>query len=205
GTVAGLKKLSETDTQLLKKYSKVYFLNENYAPASLSAIDAKYLNDKTEPELVHSGVLPYLTGMLEAAKRDGTELRILSAFRSFYEQKNIKSSLTVLYGAGTANQFSADQGYSEHQLGTTVDITTPEVAADFSLFEKSSAYTWLTANAYRFGFILSYPKNNTYYMFEPWHWRFVGVALATRLHDKNEYFYNLTQNEIDKYLISIFD
>ncbi|PJC82708.1 hypothetical protein CO006_02150, partial [Candidatus Roizmanbacteria bacterium CG_4_8_14_3_um_filter_35_14] len=60
-------------------------------------------------------------------------------------------------------------------------------------------------NAYKYGFILSYPKQNTYYQFEPWHWRFVGMTLATKLHDTNQYFYNLAQREIDLYLISIFD
>ncbi len=205
GTVGALKKLSEIDPQLLKKYSKVYFLNENYVPPSLSAIDPQYIYNKNKAELIHSGALPYLVGMIEAAKRDGVTIKVLSAYRSFYEQKNIKTGYDTTYGAGTANQFIAAQGYSEHQLGTAADFASPGVTNLAQDFEKSSAYSWLTNNAYRYGFVLSYPKNNVYYTFEPWQWRFVGVALATALRNKGEYFYNWTQSEIDKYLISIFD
>jgi len=205
GTVGTLKKLSETDPELLKKYSKVYFLNENYAPANLSSIDSQYLYDANKPQLIHSGVLRYLEALIAAAKRDGAALQVVSAYRSFYEQAYVKISYKITYGAGTANRFSADQGYSEHQLGTAVDFTAPEVKEVLLKFEKSAAYAWLTQNAYKFGFTLSYPKNNSYYQFEPWHWRFVGTALATKLHSANEYFYNLSQGEIDQYLISFFD
>jgi len=142
--------------------------------------------------------------MIAAAARDGITLQIISAFRSFYEQASVKYGYKMTYGFG-ANQFSADQGYSEHQLGTAVDFTTPETKEVFSKFESSTAYKWLTENAYKFGFVLSYPKNNSYYRFEPWHWRFVSTALAAKLREENKYFYELTQREIDAYLITIFD
>jgi LAS superfamily LD-carboxypeptidase LdcB len=204
GTVGILQKLSKTDPELLKKYSKVYFLNENYAPAQLTAIDSANLYDKTKPQQIHAGVWPYLQSMIAAAARDGITLQIISAFRSFYEQASVKYGYKMTYGFG-ANQFSADQGYSEHQLGTAVDFTTPETKEVFSKFESSTAYKWLTENAYKFGFVLSYPKNNSYYRFEPWHWRFVSTALAAKLREENKYFYELTQREIDAYLITIFD
>jgi LAS superfamily LD-carboxypeptidase LdcB len=204
GTVATLQKLSKTDPELLEKYSKVYFLNENYSPAQLSPVASEYLYDKTKPQLVLPGVLPFLQAMLEAAKRDGVTLQIVSAYRSFYEQASVKYGYKMTYGTG-ANQFSADQGYSEHQLGTACDFTTPEINGVFSKFEGSAAYKWLTANAYKFGFVLSYPKNNTYYQFEPWHWRFVSTALTRKLHDASGYFYELPQREIDQYLVSFFD
>ena len=108
------------------------------------------------------------------------------------------------YGSG-ANKFSADQGYSEHQLGTTIDFTTLKTRNNFSAFKSTDAYIWLTDNAYKYGFVLSYPETNGYYVFEPWHWRFVGVKLAKRLYDDKIYFYDLSQREIDEYLVSIFD
>lgn len=204
GVVGLLEKRSKIDPELLKKYSRVYFLSENYAPAQLSAIDTQYLYNEKKSQLVLPAVRSPLENMLAAAQQDGVPLRVISAFRSFYEQASIKSGYKVIYGSG-ANQFSADQGYSEHQLGTTVDLTTPEVGETFSRFEKTTAYKWLTDNAHGFGFTLSYPKNNAYYQYEPWHWRFVGVALATKLHNENKYFYELTQREIDEYLITLFD
>ncbi|TSC83244.1 MAG: D-alanyl-D-alanine carboxypeptidase [Parcubacteria group bacterium Gr01-1014_19] len=202
--VGSLQKLSSTDPELLKKYSKVYFLSENYIPAQLSSIDPQYLYEKNRPQLIHSGVLPHLQELLTATEQSNLKLQIVSAYRSFYDQETVKSGYKVLYGSG-ANQFSADQGYSEHQLGTAVDFTTPEVNGRFSEFEKSPAVTWLMDNAYKFGFVLSYPKNNSYYQFEPWHWRYVGVALAKYLHEQNKNFYDLDQREIDTYRISFFN
>ncbi len=203
-TVGTLEKLSKTDEELLKKYSKVYFLSENYRPAQLFAIDKKYLYEK-EDAYIQTQVLPYLEKLLVAARVDGIDLLIASAFRSFETQISLKSEYKVVYGAGTANQFSADQGYSEHQLGTAVDFTTPSVGGVFSEFQTDPAYEWLLANAYKYGFILSYPERNVFYKFEPWHWRFVGAELAKRLHTDKEYFYDLGQREIDEYLIKLFD
>ncbi len=204
GKVGTLQKLSQTDPELLKKYSKVYFLSENYIPVKFAKIDSQYLWEKAKPQQIQTDTAPFLTNMLIMASSSGINLEIVSAYRSFYDQLLAKTSYKILYGSG-ANQFSADQGYSEHQLGTAVDLTTLKLN-DLSLkFENEDAYAWLRGNAYKFGFALSYPKNNSYYQFEPWHWRFVGVALATKLHNENKNFYDLTQREIDQYLISLFD
>ncbi len=135
-----------------------------------------------------------------------TTIQIASAYRSFDTQESLKTSYKVIYGAGSANQFSADQGYSEHQLGTAVDLITPSMKGSLTTaFDKTPASLWLNDNAYKYGFILSYPKGNTYYQYEPWHWRFVGVQLATRLHNENKHFYDLDQRDINTYLVNIFD
>lgn len=202
GTVTTLTKLSQTDKELLQKYSKIYFLNENYVPRQLSLIPPQYAKDPSKILQIHINVWPHLESMMKAAANDGSALLIVSAYRSFGEQSALKSSYRVTYGVG-ANSFSADQGYSEHQLGTTLDFVTP--SSTMATFEKTSANKWLLANAYKYGFILSYPKQNKYYVYEPWHWRFVGVPLATKLHEGNKYFYDLSQREIDQYLVSIFD
>jgi len=204
GTVRVLDKLAKTDPELLRKYSQVYFLSDNYVPASLTAIDLVYVNNKKRPEQISSAVWPHLKKMLDGASSSANSLEVISAYRSFSEQKSLKTGYTFIYGTG-ANKFSADQGYSEHQLGTTIDLTTPVLGSGFSKFEKTLAYKWLSDNAYKYGFILSYPAGNGYYQFEPWHWRFVGVALATRLHDEGKFFYNYSQREINIYLVNIFD
>ncbi|MEK9201760.1 MAG: M15 family metallopeptidase [Patescibacteria group bacterium] len=206
GTVGTLQKLSMTDPELLKKYSKVYFLNENYIPPTLTDISSSefvYKNGKSVQ--IHTEVWSHLQKLLIKASQENIPLQIISGYRSFGEQSSLKASYRVAYGAGTANQFSADQGYSEHQLGTAVDLTTPDIGAFFEKFKTTSAYAWLNQNAYQYGFILSYPANNSYYQFEPWHWRFVGVALATKLYNENKNFYDLGEREIDTYLINLFD
>lgn len=204
GTIGKLDKLSKTDRELLQKYSKVYFLNENYIPERLVQIDTEYVYDDTDDEYVHAKAAPFLEDMLDAALDDDVKIWVVSGFRSFDEQADLKGNYLVNYGTG-ANTFSADQGYSEHQLGTTFDFTTEGIGGGLNGFENTEAYTWLQKNAYKYGFILSYPTDNTYYVFEPWHWRFVGTKLADDLHDKRKNFYDLDQRDIDEYLISIFD
>lgn len=205
GTVGVLEKLSKTDTELLKKYSKVYFLNENYIPPKLTLIPEQYIFEKNKKIEIHEQVWPHLQTMLESAKADGVIILIASGYRSFGTQAGLKSTYKVIYGAGTANKFSADQGYSEHQLGTTLDFTTPEIGGALVGFDKTPAYKWLTENAHKYGFVMSYPKNNSYYIFEPWHYRFVSIPLATSLHNDNLHFYDLDQRVIDQYLINFFE
>ena len=205
GAVSTLEKLSKTDPELLQKYSKVFFLNEHYTPERLSEIGKEYLYTESKPELIHSLVWPYLNSLLGAAKGDGITLYVKSAYRSFDEQKSVKSAYTVVYGAGTASQFSADQGYSEHQLGTTADFITTGLGGELAGFEKTPAYAWMKNNAHKYGFVLSYPEGNKYYIFEPWHWRYVGVELASKLKAENKNFYDLDQREIDEYLAKIFN
>jgi LAS superfamily LD-carboxypeptidase LdcB len=202
GTVGKLTKLSLTDKELLQKYSKVYFLNEHYVPENLTIIDSKYVFEKNKILQFHANAHQYLVRMLEAATTTNP-IQLISAYRSFGDQTSLKNNYLVTYGSG-ANKFSADQGYSEHQLGTTADFTTPKLGLGFTKFDASDAYRWLVANAHTYGFILSYPKQNTYFQYEPWHWRFVGVDLATKLRNNNQFFYDLPQREIDSYLISIF-
>ena len=82
--------------------------------------------------------------------------------------------------------YSARPGTSEHQTGLCVDFITEAMQGNLTVeFEQSAAYTWLSQNAYRFGFILRYPKTKTEitgYQYEPWHYRFVGREAATDIH-----------------------
>lgn len=202
--VSDLEKLKKLDKELLQKYSKVYFLNEHYIPKRIETIDLKYVLTGRSPQQFHADAMDFLEDMFDDAKEDGIELRVVSSYRSFATQAIVKANHKVLYGSG-ANQFSADQGYSEHQLGTTMDLSTAKLGANFDNIATDPAYVWLQENAYRYGFILSYPKNNKYYIFEPWHWRFVGVSLARDLHKDGKNFYDADQRNIDSYLLHIFD
>jgi LAS superfamily LD-carboxypeptidase LdcB len=204
GTVGVLDKLSKTDEELLQKYSRTYFLNENFIPMKLSKVADKYVLPGKKEQYFHGDALEFLADMLDEAKEDGIDLKIVSAYRSFDEQEDVKGQFTQIYGSGS-NAFSADQGYSEHQLGTTVDFTDPITAGAYLIFANTKEYQWLLTNAHRFGFILSYPSGNTFYIFEPWHWRFVGVDLASDLHKAKANFYEWDQRKIDDYLITIFD
>ena len=204
GTVSDLDKLSKTDKELLKKYSRTYFLNENFIPMKLKKIDNQFVMPDKKDIYFHGDALEFLEDMLSDAKEAGFDIRIISAYRSFAEQQDLKGQYSQIYGSGS-NAFSADQGYSEHQLGTTVDIVDMETRTTSQSFGQTEAFKWLEENAYRYGFILSYPENNEFYIYEPWHWRFVGTDLARDLHRADEHFYEWDQRKIDEYLIKIFD
>lgn len=197
-------KRQSIDEELLQKYSKVYFLNEHYQPGDLSQLPQKWVAEGKDDEYIHGKVKKFLINMLENAEKDGIDLRVISAFRSFDEQAQLKGSYTVQYGSG-ANTFSADQGYSEHQLGTTVDLTTKQLGNSYTSIAQTEAFKWLQDNAYKYGFVLSYPEGNQYYIYEPWHWRFVGRDLARDLDRRGESFYDMDQREIDEYLVELFD
>ncbi len=204
GTVGRLDKLSKTDEELLQKYSKVYFLSEHFVPSRLKLIDSDYLATGRTEQYFHADALPFLEDMLVAAKRDGIDLTVVSAYRSFETQADLKGAYLQSYGSG-ANTFSADQGYSEHQLGTAIDFSTPELGGGLGGFGNTKAYEWLKENAHEYGFVLSYPEGNTYYVYEPWHWRFVGEDLAGDLKRDEANFYDWDQRKLDEYLIKIFD
>ncbi len=205
GNLNTLDKLVHTDKELLEKYSSVYFLNENYTPKSLIPIATTTLYRPTKPEQIHTDAARHLTQLMNTAIEARIPLLVLSAYRSFGTQAALKSGYKMTFGAGSANSFSADQGYSEHQLGTAIDFTNPTIGAVLTGFEKSQGYAWLQAHAWEYGFILSYPKGNTHFVFEPWHWRYVGVELATKLHNDGKNFYDLDQREINEYLLKFSD
>ncbi len=200
-----LDKITKTDPQLLQKYSKVFFLNENYVPRETQAILPEYTVYPKNEYSLHVDVMYFLVSMLDDARKENQDILVVSAYRSFQTQTSLKLKNKVVYGANTANRFIAEQGYSEHQLGTTVDLTTSDIRAANIAFEKTKEYIWLQNNAHKYGFTISYPKGNKYYAYEPWHWRFVGKALATQLYNDKINFHNLEQRYIDGYLLGMFD
>jgi D-alanyl-D-alanine carboxypeptidase len=110
----------------------------------------------------------------EAAQADGVEIRIVSAFRSVERQAEIvRGKLARGQSIDQILSVSAPPGYSEHHTGRAVDVTTEGVRPLQVEFEGTAAFEWLSGNAKRFGFLLSYPRHNRYgYMYEPWHWCF---------------------------------
>jgi D-alanyl-D-alanine carboxypeptidase len=205
GTVGTLDRLAQIDKELLQKYSRVSFLNENYIPRQLTQIEARYVHPSADDEYFLTDAYGSLRNLLRAAERANLDLQVLSAYRSFEYQTELKGRYLVTYGEG-ANTFSADQGFSEHQLGTAVDFTTEALGGALDeRFADSPEYKWLLANAHRYGFTLSYPEGNQFYVFEPWHWRFVGVDLARDLERDGAHFYDWDQRTINEYLIRIFE
>jgi hypothetical protein len=123
--------------------------------------------------------------MFLAAREEEVQLRIISAYRSYQTQKTTFAYWVAQSGLQLARKYSAIPGHSEHQLGTAVDLGTLGAGAPWgsASFATSPTAIWLTENAYKFGFVRSYPAGAkrvalSCYGSEPWHWRYVGLNLA---------------------------
>lgn len=112
--------------------------------------------------------------MKQAAAQDGVVLEVVSAFRSIERQiAIIQYKLDRYMPIEKILTLSAPPGYSEHHTGRAIDINTPGCMATEEEFQDTEAFRWLSTNAYRFGFTLSYPRDNTLgFIYEPWHWCF---------------------------------
>lgn len=110
--------------------------------------------------------------MVGAAREEGLVLMVVSGFRSFdYQASLIRKKLKAGQAIGDILTVNAAPGCSEHHSGLAVDIASPGSRPLTEDFEGSDAFRWLQANAGRFGFSMSYPRNNKYgFVYEPWHW-----------------------------------
>jgi len=117
-----------------------------------------------------------LQEMIVAAEAQGVTLQIVSGYRSAdYQAGLLRDKLRRGMKLDSALRINAPPGYSEHQSGCAVDLTTPHSKPADTSFAGTHAYAWLTKHAGEYGFHLSYPENNPHDIeFEPWHWRFVA-------------------------------
>ncbi len=170
--------------------SKTHPISIDYAPTDLKIPDVATRTDKSKDEQsVRSVVLTPLKNMFDAAASNGHNLMIGSGYRSAAMQKVYYDNLVSSVGEETANQAIAKPGQSEHQTGLAVDISTLSRNCYLDqCFATTADGLWLANNSYKFGFILRYPSGSeavTGYQYEPWHFRYVGLDLATALHESN--------------------
>ena len=121
--------------------------------------------------------------MYNTAKKENINLNIISAYRSRDYQNRLYKNSVSKRGLAYTNKYIARPGYSEHETGLAIDVNRIKLS-----FEKTKEYRWLRDNSYKFGFILRYPKGKeeiTGYSFEPWHYRYVGVDVASVIHKED--------------------
>ena len=124
--------------------------------------------------------------LINAAKKQNLTIRIVSAYRSYDYQEEIFARYTDEVGHSKASQSSAWPGYSEHQTGLAVDLA--DDTKNYHNFINTNEFQWIKKNAHKYGYILRYPKdktNITGYIYEPWHFRYVGTELANYLYNNN--------------------
>jgi D-alanyl-D-alanine carboxypeptidase len=110
--------------------------------------------------------------MVAAGGNDGIRLLIVSGFRSFeYQAQLIRRKLATGQTIGEILRVNAAPGFSQHHTGTAIDVASPGSRPLTEEFEDSAAFRWLLENAGRFGFSMTYPRDNPWgFVYEPWHW-----------------------------------
>lgn len=154
-----------------------------YSPTDLVTTPVAHLN----PPHLRAEVASAMVTMFAAAQAEGAGgMQLQSASRSYGVQVKVYNGYVASAGQDGADAQSARPGYSEHQSGLAADISAlPLKCALAACFGQTPQGLWLAANAYRFGFLLRYPADKTAitgYMYEPWHFRYIGVSLATEMH-----------------------
>lgn len=197
------KNVIQNSTNVMALVNKEFYLPEEYIPEDLVRPDVEFSFGEVEIEksLMRKEAAESLENMFTNAAENGIELYAVSGYRSYSRQKSLFEAEINRVGIEKAEQAVAIPGASEHQSGLAMDISSR--SNKFYLNEAFADTTegkWLKENAHRFGFILRYPKEKidiTNYVYEPWHFRYVGVKAATIMYEHNwtleEYF-----NEVKK-------
>ena len=162
----------------------VFRLPSGYAPPDLVDTAAAGL---AAGHLIRAIAVDDLSAMITAARAAGAQLAVQSAYRSYRGQVLTFNGWVSQVGYDEALQTSARPGHSEHQLGTAIDFRTVGGASpwQYADWATSTEGAWLASNAWRFGWVMSYPRGTSAvscYRYEPWHYRYVGRDAAAAIH-----------------------
>ena len=163
--------------------NKNNILDKDYIPKDLKKIDTKYAK---EDKYLREVAQIHYEKMAKLAHSLGYHIKVVSAYRSYDYQDNLYQYYVKDKGVFYADSCSARPGHSEHQTGLSFDVEGEN--QDYNRFEETKEFLWMQENAYKFGFILRYPKGKeeiTGFKYEPWHYRYVGKKIATLLYKKN--------------------
>lgn len=154
---------------LVNKNNKLY---EGFIPNNLEVINLNYAIGK---KLLRSDAKEAFEKLCESAKKLGYDIKAESTYRDYYYQEKLYNNYVKEYGNIYADNCSARPGHSEHQTGLAIDVRGS--SGDYNDFEKTEEFIWMMNNAYKYNFILRYPKGKehiTGFKYEPWHYRYIG-------------------------------
>lgn len=161
----------------------IYHLPAGYAPGDLVDSSAAGVNGGY---LLRGLLVADLLAMATDARSNGTPIKLVSGYRSHAQQQATFDYWVGIGGYKEALRTSARPGHSEHQLGTAIDVASEGGIApwEYADWAATPAGAWMAANAWRYGFVMSYPRGSydlSCYDYEPWHYRYVGRDLAARI------------------------
>ena len=163
--------------------NKYYYLEKNYIPNNLEYINSNYSLPNLKLVREAKDAFEQLS---KQAKIDGYKIIAMSTYRSYDYQLNLYNTYKEKDGEKKADTYSARAGHSEHQTGLSVDVFNGEDT--YTNFDKTKEFIWMNKHAHEYGFILRFPKGKekeTGYQYEAWHYRFVGIKVATYIKKNN--------------------
>ncbi len=163
--------------------NKHNYLKEDYVPENLKSLSSTYAlsNMKMVEEAANA-----FESLSKDASKENYKVIAMSTYRSYEYQVDLYNKYVKSDGKEAADTYSGRPGNSEHQTGLAVDVYNQ--TETYTNFEKTKEYNWMQENAYKYGFILRFPKdkeNETGYEFESWHYRYVGKEIAKYIHKHN--------------------
>lgn len=181
-------KYSLTDpTSIWVIVNKQRSIPESFTPDLVVPDVQLRLGSSDEQMQLSSTAEPALKELFNSAKTDSITLVFGSGYRSNALQKQFYDSYKAKDGQEYADTYSARPNHSEHRTGLAIDITNLKGECHLEIcFEETPEGKWLANNAYKYGFIIRYPKdkqNKTGYQYEPWHIRYVGKELANEINN----------------------
>lgn len=193
-TPSGMEKGEEEDEKVAQNEEFLILINKthpvdgSYKPEDLTSIQY-FASDRSEAgRYMRAEAAAQFEALVEGAAKEGYELVMTTAYRSYEFQNTLYTNYVNRYGEAEANTFSAKPGQSEHQSGLAVDVSSPVVSYALSDdFGDTAEGKWMAENAHKYGFILRFPLGKeeiTGYQYEPWHLRYVGQPAADEIYEK---------------------
>ena len=192
----GLDNSFYTNTKEIKKFNKLMlvnkynFVNKDFKVNNLVLLEEFARNNMYLEKECASAFIK----MARDARSEGFNIRAISTYRTYEYQENLYNNYAKEDGINKADTYSARPGFSEHHTGLAVDID--NINTSYTNFSSTKEFLWIKENAHKYGFILRYPKDKehiTGYIYESWHYRYVGIKIATYIKENNitfeEYYY----------------
>lgn len=175
---------------LLTLIDKYYGLAYTYEPIDLVDLSEYGIVSTNGSKLLRKVLIEDLEKLMDDAQKDGVYLYVLSAYRSYNTQLNLYNQTLNKEGEEYTLKYAAVPGHSEHQLGTAIDFTSSEMLeGKYKDFKRTKASEWLSENANKYGFVMSYPLKSyeqNGFNHEPWHYRYVGINSANKIKESGK-------------------
>ncbi|MFV0517194.1 MAG: D-alanyl-D-alanine carboxypeptidase family protein [Aminipila sp.] len=180
---------ADKDKGLFILVNKENSVDISYKPQDLESIKYFAADRSKEGRYMRAEAAAAFNQLSEDAMKDGYEIVVTTAYRSYSFQKILYDNYVKNNGQAKADTFSAKPGFSEHQTGLAADVSSPSVNYKLDTeYINTPEGKWLSENAHKYGFIIRFPKGKehiTGYMYEPWHIRYVGKTAAEKIYSED--------------------